>query len=650
MKAAYPLLSWLALCCACTDYGVNIIELPDPEPRDTAPIVDTEWVDTQVPMDSDPPLHCEDGPWPEGEAAVDETCIWQPQTGSFSPVVEWWIPEFEDFAENAISVAAPAVGQLTDDDGDGDVDSDDVPDIVTVFVDGFDSTYPGVMRAISGDGSGVHWSVGTDEVEQGRFRPLGVAPASLADFDADGLPEIAVTVTGETGYSSRDECFAALYDHSGDLIWVNTDEALYCGGNAPAWGDLDADGTPELIFGHAIYDPATGDLLGAGQDGSGSYTSYVNSGYHSFAIDLDGDGAQEVVAGSALYGPTGETLCRTGMPDGYPAAADLDGDGQGEFVVTGNGWVRIFEHDCWLITQWSLPDDGFGGPATIADYDGDGDPEIGVASHDSYYVYETDGTMLWSKNTDDSSSSATGSSVYDFDGDGYAEVVYADENDLWIFQGTNGAVRLQDTNHTSGTVHELPVIVDVDGDGEVEIIVVDSLGLYVVGDEDHSWVAGRKVWNQASYNIVNANDDLTIPAIPDPNWPDHNNFRSGDITAAFASAAPDPVPLLVDVCTLECGQDVLQIAVQVGNAGLGTLPAGISVSLYEGAEATGEPLATAVTSDEARSGGSSDTLLFVLEGAAASVEALTVAVDPDDAYTDCDERNNELIIDEGLCP
>jgi hypothetical protein len=643
-----------SLCLAgCTDYGVNLIPDPDPVPQDTLRVVDSELAESLPPSDTDPPV-CGEGPWPGGEASLDEACIWPPEQGSFTPVVEWWISEFEEEAEFYESLATPVVGQLTDDDGDGDVDSDDTPDIVLLSWSSLDGSYRGVMRAISGDGSVVHWTAGEREADGELFRPLGIASAALGDVDGDGRAEIAVTVCPAEGFESRSSCHAALYDAEGQLRWVNQDEVLYCGGNAPAFADLDGDGSVELVLGHAIYDAVSGALLGSGAHGSGSYTGYANAGYHSFAIDMDGDGQQEVVAGNAVYDQSGSALCLTGYDDGYPAVADMDGDGLGEMVVTGNRSVRIFEHDCWLVDQWELPDGGYGGPATLADYDGDGEVEIGVASYDVYYVYEADGTLLWSQDTQDHSSSATGSSVYDFDGDGYAEVVYADEEDVWIYAGTDGVARMRETTHESGTVNEYPTIVDVDGDGEVEIVVADEYGVFVVGDYEHGWVAGRQVWNQASYNIVNVNDNLSIPAVPEPNWPEHNNFRSGDVAPSFGAAAPDALPILVELCTLECDQGLLRLVVQLGNAGLVEIPAGLSVAVYAGLDADDEALGVMVTTEAAVSGGSSEALVFDLDPDDLPEGALMVVVDDDGtglgSLDECHEDNNALVITEGLCP
>src|SRR5690606_11727615 len=175
-----------------------------------------------------------------------------------------------------------------------------------------------------------------------------------------------------------------------------------------------------------------------------------------------------------------------------------------------------------------------GGPPTIADFDGDGRPEIGVAGGYSYSVYDlarpredTSGItpapaqgqlfVRWTKVTQDRSSNATGSSVFDFQGDGSAEVVYQDECNVWVYSGTDGRTQLQLPN-TTGTIHEYPLVVDVDGDGNSEILVVanDSnaagdcpgqtarRGLYMYGDANDRWVPTRKVWSQHTYHITNA--------------------------------------------------------------------------------------------------------------------------------------------------
>ena len=119
---------------------------------------------------------------------------------------------------------------------------------------------------------------------------------------------------------------------------------------------------------------------------------------------------------------------------------------------------------------------------------------------------------------------------------------------------------------------------------------------------------------------------------------------------AFGSAAPDAVPVVVDVCTLECDQGVLQVAVQLGNAGPGEVPANISVSVYAGQTVTGVLVATEQTGLAVESGQASDTLLFRLDPMDLPDGVITVAVDSPAGVLECKEDNNSFTIEEGLCP
>ena len=366
-------------------------------------------------------------------------------------------------------------------------------------------------------------------------------------------------------------------------------------------------------------------------------------------IDLNGDGTQELVTGSEIYDSTGSTICSTGYPDGYPAVADLDGDGKGEIVVTGNEYLRIFEDDCVLVDEWQTAGYGYGGPSTIADFDGDGDPEITVADKERFTLYEVDGSVVWSIPTDETSSGATASSVFDFDGDGAAEVVYGDELALWVLDGKTGAVMLEDTSHTSGTVHEYPIIADVDGDGQAEILMTNSdsnSGLYLVGEDDNNWVGARFLWNQHAYNIVNVLPNLSIPRNSASNWPDYNNFRQGAPGAMNPQGTHDLWPDGLSVCQDRCGS-TLRFIFQVGNSGVlragpkmrsgvyGVREDGTEVAL--GAVALGKSLQPGVVSEA-----------YSIDVEAADAEDFVrwfVYVDDTGISNECDEEDNKLDFD-----
>jgi hypothetical protein len=239
------------------------------------------------------------------------------------------------------------------------------------------------------------------------------------------------------------------------------------------------------------------------------------------------------------------------------------------------GVVTLTDNDGTLIWAEPVPGGGSGGPPTIADFDGDGLPEVGVAGQAYYSVYDTDGTVLWSNEVSDYSSSVTGSSVFDFEGDGDAEVVYADEHTLWIFDGRTGDVLMAQEGHASGTLYEYPLVADVDGDGSTEIVVASNNygfdgwnGITVIGDADHSWAPARPVWNQAAYHITNVDDDGSIPQVQQPNWETWNSFRAAGSAQGPEHWLPNLAVGDLHTCAIECDADTAVVWVAVENTGL----------------------------------------------------------------------------------
>ena len=641
----------------------------------------------------------------------DETCLHIDGIGDLEAVVEWSRASFiGGYNEYNVVVMAPMVGQLTDDDGDGDIDRDDHPDIVLVSDDaGAQANPKGVLRILQGHDGTELLTVYQSDFDGLQVSPYRYTNVALGDVDVDGQPEIVLVaqVTGSGGgddggddgggppdtappdsgappdTAPPDEpvdtdnpidpeppneiggdgvCTLAAFSPDGTVEWVATELSIDCGGHAPAIADLEGDGTVEVIVGPHIVEGATGMLRTSGTAGQGRFAAYDELGYHSIVIDLEGDGIQELVAGPTLYEPDGTARCTAeGLaPDGFTAAADLDMDGQGEVVLVGNGEVGVYEADCTVSAGWTLPGHGSGGPPTIGDFDGVGVPEIGIAAADVYAVYEVDGSTLWTAPVADASSHATGSVVFDFEGDGKAEVVYADETRLWVFAGDDGRVRLESTLHASRTLHEYPTVADLDHDGSTEIILPQGgghdnegiNGLVVLGSEDDSWTSSRQVWNQHAYSITNIEDDLSVPAPAPPNWPSHNTFRSGDLHPTSGGLSPDAVPL-ADVCLLECGAGRVVVSVALGNGGAGSLRAGVPISIYAGPEHAPTHLFTTWTDEIVVPGSTTTEVSIEVPLELLGDEILGVIVDDDGGagyVPECSEENNVLWIDDPLCP
>ncbi len=622
MIRAVPLLLFLAP--ACSDYGFI------PNTEGDKKYEDSDW----VPGDSDTTTDdiCADPGRSQGSVSIDEGCEQEAVVGTFTPVLEWSSRAPGD------TYTTPVVGNLTDDDGDGDVDDDDMPDIVV-------ANTTGNLWVLSGDNGAAHWSYA-----MGGSEP---ATAAIGDLDADGVPEVVGAST--TGV------FALR--NNGSLYWSSTPSGL---GNQPTCGgvgiyDLDADGYPEVVMGNFILDGRTGSQVGHGAYGAGSgYGSSWGSAVAAFGVaaDVDQDGTQEVVTGNALYRKDGTALWYNSRPDGFTAVGNFDSDDQAEIVSTYTGNVALMDDDGSIIWFGNYTGSTIG-PPTVADFDGDGEPEIGVAGHGVYVVIEHDGSLKWQNTTQDWSSGFTGSAVFDFEGDGKAEVVYADENDVWVYDGESGAVKMQESRHSSATCSEYPAIADVDNDGHAEIIYTSStysgseIGVSVIGDADDSWMAGRPVWNQHGYNITNIGTRGSIPAVPDANWLIYNSFRSGDLTSATGGAFSDALPEHVEICTDDCDIGILQVVVRMGNGGVDNLPNGVPVSLYslQGSNAT-----YIESQDSVQVVASGDTtygMVFEIDPALVPTGNLRVVVDDEDGLEtigECHEDNNVWETDQAVCP
>ena len=247
--------------------------------------------------------------------------------------------------------------------------------------------------------------------------------------------------------------------------------------------------------------------------------------------------------------------------------------------------IRLYNNAGVQVWESQLP--GSAGPTTattVADFDGDGRPEIGASGDYEYTVFNDDGQILWYQSIDDEGSGVTGSSVFDFGGDGIAEVVYADENNLWVYSGLDGTVLLQEENHANGTLYEYPTIADVDNDGSSEIILASSNvwgwdgwgGLTVIGAANKDWFRSRPVWNQQNYSISNVNDDLTIPSTIDSKWDLWNNFRAAGILEGKPEWRGDLKIEAIDTCYTSCEEnqanglngEAVSFYITVSNTGL----------------------------------------------------------------------------------
>jgi hypothetical protein len=586
------------------------------------------------------PAECGPGQDPGDPITCLQKCEYKPPTIDFDAEVKYaWggdvvLPSTTDV------MMTPIVVQLDDDNCDGKINQDDIPEIVFSTFSGGAYYKQGTLHAIS--------IIGGQVVEKWQ-PPLPTTQPSgglaAADLDGDGVPEIVGCMDpGPNGSSCCDATAyntgAIAYRADGSVFWTQPDTTkVHCGPQHPAIGDVDQDGVPEVLIGHTLLDGATG-AVKKELDPATSWGQTLSG-----LVDVDGDGLLDVVDGQRAYRADGSVIwdmrpdpmdpTKPSITFGYHAAGDFDGDGIAEVVVISSGaphamyllrydpaspgGAKILRNKVDInngisTATFCMASSEYGGGApTVADFNGDGVPDIGAAGAVGYIVFDgkkmmdptvpNDGITLWFQTTHDCSSAVTGSAVFDFNGDGKAEAVYSDEYRLYMYDGLTGANLLTPICNTTGTLWEYPVVADVDNDGQADIVVASNAygitcpddgskqsGIRVFGSKNGSWVRTRRVWNQHTYHITNIQEDGTVPAVEPANWaqPGLNNYRQNRQPEGEFSA-PDAVVGVGPKCFGDYG-----LVATVRNLGSAALPAGVPVGFYYGA-APGTKLGDGVT-------------------------------------------------------
>jgi hypothetical protein len=641
------------------------------------------------------------------DCALGEFC--EPTLGAcfpqFDPVSCELIPDFEDISamqewawtdEEVISI--PVVADL---DGDG------TPEVVV------NASHLGGQDWPVGEIVVLDGTTGTQRFRiahapaSGTFGTQGRSTVGVSDVNGDGLPDI---IYAGREVSGRSTVYAV--DGTGALLWAShtaagTAVTFDVENGAPSFANFDGDPEAEIVFGASLIDNDGLVVWNQGGNGAVYGTNFGYTGGISAIADLTGDGHPEIVSGRHAWSVdwddsvappvvTVTQLWDAGAPDGYPAIADADLDGDPEVILVASGTVRILEGATGLLwcgidptsamcvadpalrTQpVAIPGGGRGGPPTVADFDGDGRPEVAAAGGSSYTVYDlyrasedvvvaagfpapSPGQIYprWTRQTQDESSNATGSSVFDFQGDGAAEVVYADECYMRVYSGLDGEVLLE-LESSSATIHEYPLVVDADDDGNSEILVVandsgnncleiagytERRGVYLYGDAFDRWVGTRRVWTSHAYHVTNATSAGNAPAVELDNWsqPGLNNYRQ-NVQGEGVFNAPD---LTVDLnAELDaCADEVLEVVATVRNIGALGVPAGVSASLYQGSDATGVLIGTMPTPSSLLPGAAVQLVWSLPFEAGDPPLDLWVSVDGIDAHTgsvaECVEDNN----------
>lgn len=367
-------------------------------------------------------------------------------------------------------VMTPVVANLDDDNQDGLINSQDVPEIVFLSFTGSNFTKNGVLRAIHGgttyrlEGgvpvpvknqgddffavcnaeSGDRWLSGVGYEGDAQClaeEPVHDSTSSLAvgDLDYDGVPEIvAMKEQNDNGVTQ-----VFIYSNLGQLIAksdsfnvTNSSDQQRGPNPAPSIANVDGQGHAEIIVGRWVFQLKTVDvddtstILAFSHRFQGTATNGANrQGPTTCVANIidDGDGAvQEIVAGTAAYSlPT--------PPEPLPASqADCE----------GTDWCEqrlVLRWDASTVND-SLPSqNGFCAVADVLGVDVmaqpspanplDGKPEVVVMSNGKVLILNGETGELLRTLTSKAMGSGGGGApnIDDFDGDGFPEIGAAGE-------------------------------------------------------------------------------------------------------------------------------------------------------------------------------------------------------------------------------
>jgi hypothetical protein len=429
---------------------------------------------------------------------------------------------------NGQDVGNGSTGSLGDLDADGDLD------LVTGSSDGtlryFENTGNATIPAFIP-------RTGVANPLNGQDVGLSSAPA-LGDLDGDGdLDLIAGETDGIFNYyeNTGSAASAAFIARTG----VSNPLAAFDVGSdsTPSLGDLDSDGDLDLASGEN-----SGTLFAFENTGSATSPAFVartgaanplaglDVGYDSAPAfgDLDGDGSLDLVSGDnpgtfsyfesfvrqmlPAFELTGAANPLNGQDAGQNTASslgDLDGDGDLDLIAGGiYGTFAYYQNTGTAVAPafaatgnpLAGQDVGFHAAPSLGDLDGDGDLDlVSGASDGLFYYFENTGSALTplfiarpaGSNPLDGRDVGfySSPSLADLDGDGDLDLVAGEDYGTFLYYENTGTARIPAFLERSGAANPLdgrdignlarPALGDFDRDGDLDLVAGESYGGFI---------------------------------------------------------------------------------------------------------------------------------------------------------------------------
>lgn len=234
---------------------------------------------------------------------------------------------------------------------------------------------------------------------------------------------------------------------------------------------------------------------------------------------------------------------------------------------------------------------------------------------------------------------------WDVDGDGEV-IVQTYQTDtvpgaLKIVSGVTGEVLFTTPNFTR--VSASPLVADIDNDGHAELLVSDGEphsdgwipSVTIFHQVNDTWPAAGPAWPVPDFHISNMGPAGEIPRgeTDPPAWT-YNVFHA---RPADDRQGTNLTPSVVEACSDTCEPGgTVQLDVVVTNSGL-RHAFDVGVRAYAGDTLVGETVIARVGSGESSAG-----TIMTMPGTSFDVGAVRIVVDPDGAWPECDEGDNEV--------
>lgn len=543
-------------------------------------------------------------------------CKQPPSTMDYTPQRLWsWKTEIPGQLGEIFTT--PVVANLNDDDGDGIIDGNDIPDVL-VFARG----YGNHLMAFSGANGHKHWD-----------KDLNIwwfATPAIGDLDGDHQPEIVVVESDTYGWNRR----LLILDNQGvrkdSTLWRNWGSWYFGVFENIALSDLDADGKSEILWGINVHD----------YHGNHIYPKKFETSLAPVtAADIDGDGYQEIISqviGNDLGGKAGVTsfkekkvLARTIVNVEKPMILARAGTANDPVIlVPTNGSDSIGRVLSYNLNAsvgkvypsgiYSHPGSGPTSDAFFSDryFYGKGERRTyySIGTANARFLETTGATWRsFFSSTDLRDSSVIHrifpatqgmgrGTVFDMNDDGIPEIIIQTKDSLYVLDSSG--TTLSTRRNVGGYWQAGVIVADVNKDGHADIVSVGphpvsadttpSLSIY----SNPTWVGSRSVYNQFDYTVTNINDDNSIPRFPTPYWKDQNTVRvqctEGNYACVDASAS------FPQIAVNDSGK--VEITARIGNGGAIEMPEGIPIAVYSDISGSSNLLASTVTTKRLKAG------------------------------------------------